>query len=56
LQKGKAAMKKERADKCNCEKPESGFSEDGLLEWCDNCGKLIHDHHQRKWGQPHPQL
>ena len=39
---------------CGCTNPEPGFSEDGLLEWCHNCGKLICDHHQRKFGSPHP--
>lgn len=42
----------------NCTHPKSAryFSEDGLLEWCGNCGELIMDHHLRKWGYPHPQL
>lgn len=42
------------SDKCNCKNPKPQFSEDGLIEWCTNCGKLICDHHQRKFGKPHP--
>jgi hypothetical protein len=40
--------------KCTCEKPNKMYSEDGLLEWCADCGKLIQDHHLRKFGRPHP--
>lgn len=42
--------KKQREEKCSCVKPEPAFSENGLLEWCHNCGKLICDHHLRKFG------
>lgn len=41
-------------EKCTCDERESAFSEDGLIEWCRNCGKLIEDHHERKFGKPHP--
>lgn len=40
--------------KCTCEKPQKWFSEDGLIEWCVNCGKLICDHHERLYGKQHP--
>lgn len=41
--------------KCTCTKKKvPRFSEDGLIEWCGWCGKLICDHHERKFGTPHP--
>lgn len=42
--------------RCRCpeEHRESQFNEDGLIEWCESCGLLIRDHHQRKFGRPHP--
>lgn len=39
---------------CNHPKNERVFTEDGLLEWCGDCGVLICDHHERKFGTPHP--
>jgi len=41
-------------EKCNCKEPTSTYSEDGLVEWCTDCGRLITDHHLRKYGEPHP--
>lgn len=41
---------------CNCAEREPQFSEDGLLEWCANCGMMIADHHKRKFSKPHPSI
>jgi len=40
--------------KCNHPKEARQFSEDGLLEFCRECGVVICDHHKRKFGKPHP--
>ena len=30
------------------------FSDDCLIEWCGVCGEVVTDHHERKYGEPHP--
>ena len=40
-----------------CQHPadERHWSDDCLLEWCAQCGMVVVDHHERKYGEPHPQ-
>ena len=49
-------MYRKEADTMECNHPEEArrFSEDGLLEFCTECGAMICDHHKRKFGTPHP--
>lgn len=42
-------------EKCTCDNRTPQFSKDGLIEWCTNCGLLICDHHQRKFGKKYPE-
>ena len=39
-----------------CQHPadERHFNDDCLLEWCGMCGQVVADHHERKYGEPHP--
>lgn len=40
----------------DCQHPEEEryFSDDLLFEWCGICGQMVKDHHERKYGNPHP--
>jgi hypothetical protein len=49
-------MKKQQKPACTHPESSRVFSEDGLIEWCENCGALVTDHHLRKFGYPHPSV
>lgn len=42
-------------DTCNHPTDERYFTDDNLLEWCGLCGQVVTDHHERKYGEPHPE-